>query len=229
MTHNMSARRSFMSGLGAAIAALGLGSAAAAAQTPKPAAGFKPARHRQDDWLDKVPGKHRVFIDAATASGAGEAILFANNLYTANKDAYALGDSDLTIVICLRHFATPFAFTDAMWAKYGKGMSAMVKFTDPRTHEAPSTNLYNSAAYGLELPTLGNTIDAMIKRGTSFAICDAATHFLAAQMAGPTGGNAAAIYKDLTANTIPSSRFVPAGVVAVNRSQERGYTLLYAG
>ena len=65
-----------------------------------------------------------------TANGAGEAILFANNLYEANKSAYSLGDSDLAIVICMRHFATPFAFTDAVWAKYGKGISEMLKFTE---------------------------------------------------------------------------------------------------
>src|SRR5438874_1820518 len=142
MRDDIVARRSFISGIAAAAAALGFGPATAEADTK--ASGFQPVRHPQDDWLDKLPGKHRMFIDAVTANGAGEAILFANNLYEANKSAYSLGDSDLAIVICMRHFATPFAFTDAVWAKYGKGISEMLKFTDPRTHEAPATNLYNS-------------------------------------------------------------------------------------
>ena len=38
-----------------------------------------------------------------------------------------------------------------------------------------------------------------------------------------------AVYNDLKANPVPSSRFVPAGVLAVNRAQEHGYTLIYAG
>lgn len=42
-------------------------------------------------------------------------------------------------------------------------------------------------------------------------------------------GTAADAYKDMTSNTIASSRIVPAGVLAVNRAQKRGYTLVYAG
>jgi intracellular sulfur oxidation DsrE/DsrF family protein len=80
----------------------------------------------------------------------------------------------------------------------------------------------------MALRNFGTTIDALAKRGTRFAICDAATHFVAGQLAGQ-GGNADAIYKEFTANTIPNSRFVPAGVVGVTRAQEHGYALIYAG
>ena len=69
-------------------------------------------------------------------------------------------DADLAMIVVLRHFATAFAFTDVVWAKYGKPMSAMLGFADPKTKEAPSTNLYNAAGYGLSLTNLGATIDA---------------------------------------------------------------------
>ena len=179
--------------------------------------------------MDKLPTKHRMVVDGVTANGAGEAVLFASNLYAANKAGYQLGDTDLGVIVVMRHFATPFAFTDAMWAKYGKAMSAMLNFNDPKTKEAPTTNLFNSSAYGLTLPNLGNTIDALIKRGTQFAVCDMAMHFAAGQLAQGGGGDADAIYKDFVANLVPNSHVVPAGVVAVNRAQERGYTLIYAG
>jgi hypothetical protein len=55
-----------------------------------------------------------------------------------------------------------------------------------------------------------------------------ATHFFAGELAKTAGGSAEAIYKELAANTIPNSHMVAAGVVAVNRAQERGYTLLTA-
>lgn len=227
MDNSIRSRRSLMLGVGSAVVTAGLGARSAGAQT---SGAFRPSRHPEDGWLDQRPGKHRIFIDAATANGAGEAILFANNLYTAHKAAYAGGsDGDLAMVVCLRHFATVFAYTDAVWAKYGKPMSAMVNFTDPKTKEAPSTNLYNSPAYGLSLPNLGNTIDAVTRRGVYFAVCDAATHFFSEQFAGMTGGSADAIYKDLAASLIPNSRLVSAGVMAVTRSQEHGYSLLYAG
>jgi hypothetical protein len=218
-------RRAVISGIGTAAAALAVGSRVAGAQTT---ARFQPARHPQDAWLDGMTGKHRSFIDAATANGAGEAILYANNLYEANKTGYALSEPEVAVVVCLRHFATAFAFNNSIWSKYGKSMSTMLGFTDPKTKQVPTTNLLFSADYGMALPNLGNTIDSVVKRGTHFAVCNMATTFFAGQLAMMSGGNADAIYKELVANTIPNSHMVAAGVVAVNRAQEYGYTLLTA-
>jgi hypothetical protein len=221
-------RRSAMTGVGAAVAAAAaavFGSRTASAQTSAP---FQAARHPQDAWLDKVPGKHRNFIDASTVSGAGEAVLYANNLYEANASGYSLTDADVAVVVCFRHFATTFAYNDVIWAKYGKVFSAMLNFTDPKTKQPPSTNLLFSADYGMELSNFGRTIPAVVKRGTQFAVCDMATHFFAGQLATQTGGTADAVYKELTSNLIPSSHLVAAGVVAVNRAQEHGYSMLTA-
>lgn len=226
MTHPVSPRRSFLTGLG--VTAVGIGAMGAIGDAQAPAGGFQAARHTEDDWMDRIPGKHRVVIDSVTADGAGNALLFANNLYEANQKGYALGEKDLAIVIVLRHFATAFAFTDAIWAKYGKAMGGMLKFNDPKTQQPPTTNVYRSADYGMALTNFGNTIDALVKKGTQFAICDAATHFISSNLAGPSG-DADAAYKEFTSNTIPNSHFVPAGVVGVTRAQERGYALIYAG
>ena len=228
MTQKKSDRRRFITGLGAAAAAAGAGAVTASAQTAAPGRP-QSTRHTADDWMDTLPAKHRMVVDGVTANGAGEAVLFASNLYAANKSGYSLGEGDLGIIVVMRHFATPFAFTDAMWAKYGKAISTVVDFKDPKTKEAPTTNLFNSSAYGLTLPNLGNTIDALIKRGTHFAVCDMAMHFAATQLAATGAGEADAIYKDFVANLVPNSHVVAAGVVAVNRAQERGYTLIYAG
>jgi len=226
MKQDMLGRRSIVRILGAAAGALALGSRSATAQAP--ARQSQPPRHQADAWLDAVKGRHRTFVDAATANGAGEAILYANNLYVANKSAYSLAESDIAIVVCLRHFATAFAFNDAIWAKYGKSMSTMLQFVDPKTKQAPTINVLNSAEYGMTLPNYGNTIESVVKQGTHFAVCDMATHFFSGELAKLTNGNADAIYKELAANTIPNSHMVAAGVVAVNRAQERGYTLLTA-
>ena len=43
-----------------------------------------------------------------------------------------------------------------------------------------------------------------------------------------TGGDADTIYNELAANLIPNSHLVPAGIVAVNRAQERGYSAVHA-
>ena len=229
MEHNPLTRRSVFSAL-LATASAAVVATCARAQNQAPAdtqpARFEPARHAEDEWLDAISGRHRTFIDASTASGAGEAMLYANNLYVANQSAYALQESDVAVVVCLRHFATAFAFNDAIWAKYGAQMSAMLGFTDPKTKAAPSTNLFGSADYGMALPNLGNTIESVVMRGTHFAVCDMATKFFAGEVAKASEGDADAVYKELVGNTIPNSHMVSAGVVAVNRAQERGYTLL---
>jgi len=225
MKNDTSTRRRFISGVGAATAAFALGSKASA---QAPTSRFQPTRHQQDSWLNAVPGKHRTFIDAATPNGAGEGMLYANNLYVANKSGYALNEADLAIVVCLRHFATVFAYNNTIWGKYGKAMSDLVQFTDPKTKQAPSTNLLNSPDYGMTLSNFGSTIDSIVKRGTQFAVCDMATHFISGQVASAVGGNADALYKEFASNLIPNSHLVAAGVVAVNRAQEYGYTLLTA-
>jgi hypothetical protein len=121
-----------------------------------------------------------------------------------------------------------FAYNDAIWSKYGKAMSDLVQFVDPKTTQAPTTNLLNSADYGMSLPNFGNSIPSVVKRGTHFAVCDMATRFISGQVATAVKADAPTLYKEFTSNLIPNSHLVAAGVVTVNRAQEYGYTLLTA-
>jgi len=221
---NSTTRRAVLTGAAAA-AAVSLTPARVAAQTS--ASGFQPARHTQDEWLDAVPGKHRSFIDCAPVGAAGAGILFANNLYVGNARGYQLKDADIAVVVCLRHFATVFAFNDAIWAKYGQTLSDAVSFVDPRTKQAPTRNLLDADGY-TELPSGGITISSVVKRGTHFAVCDMATNRMAGLVAAATKGVQEAVYTEFVRNLIPNSHLTAAGVVAVNRAQEYGYTLLTA-
>jgi hypothetical protein len=221
---NPTTRRTLLTGAAAA-AAVSLTPGVAAAQTS--AGRFQPARHSQDEWLDTVPGKHRTFIDCASVTAAGAGMLYANNLYIANAKGYSLKEADVAVVVCLRHFATVFAFNDVVWAKYGQALSDAVKFIDPKSGRAPSTNLLDAAGYA-ELPSGGITISSVVKRGTHFAVCDMASNMLAGLVARSTNGVQEAIYTEFVRNLIPNSHLAAAGVVAVNRAQEYGYTLLTA-
>lgn len=222
-------RRRFLARAGmTAAAAVGIGGVAHA-QTGANGTRFQPPRHAQDDWFDAVPGKHRLYLDATTGAGAGDALLFAGNFLNNNTSAYSLADSDCAVVVSLRHFATPFAWTDAIWAKYGAAFTEFTKINDPKTGKAPTTNVYRSPDYGMQLSNLGTTIDALIARGVQFAVCDTATRFVSGQLARATQGNMEVIHKELTSNTIANSQYVSAGIVATNRAQERGYTLAHCG
>jgi len=222
------ARRSFLAGLGATAALVGVGAPGASAR-PLRGDGWQPARHEQDDWLEQLPGKHRFFLDTLTANGAGEGIGFANNYLLANKTGYGLSSGDLAVVLCLRHFATAFAFTDAIWAKYGAILAKEISFVDPKTNKAPSANLYRSADYGPSLPNWGTTLDDLIGQGVHFAVCDMATHYFAGVVAKAKGAAAEDVYAELKASAIPNCHFVAAGIVAVGRAQERGYSFAYVG
>jgi intracellular sulfur oxidation DsrE/DsrF family protein len=218
MKKELLARRAVMSALTTVGAAFTVGSRRVAAAPA--ATAFEPARHVQDEWLDKMKGKHRVFIDTSTPRGAGEGIQYANNLYSANKSGYGLNEEDLAIVLCLRHQAALFAFNDVVWSKHGKALSDSANYVDPRTKEAPLANPYTAAPRNA-LPTLA-------KRGVQIAVCDLSTRRLARMLAG-AGGDTEAMYAHLTANGVPNSRFVPAGVVALTRSQEYGFSVLISG
>jgi intracellular sulfur oxidation DsrE/DsrF family protein len=212
----MNPRRSFLARIGAAAAALGLTSSPTDAQ-PAPDTPWRPAREPKDDWFDKIPGKHRLFFDATTPKGAQEAGAFASNFYTANKNDYELTDADVAVVICLRHHATPFGYSDAMWAKYGAALADSINLTDPKFGQPPTANAYLKS------------FDGLIKRGLHFAVCNMATHRISRVIARKTDGKDDDIYKELVANAIGNVHFVPAGIAAVNRAQERGYAISVAG
>jgi hypothetical protein len=219
----MTERRSFLARLAAAAAAFGLPSSAVHAQDappPKPSADgrWQPAREAKDEWYDQLPGRHRLVFDSTSPEGVASAVQFTNNFFTGNKNGYGLEAPEIAVIIVMRHRATQFGFTDAIWSKYGAHLSESEKFTDPKTGQAPTTNLYRTG------------VENHVKRGVHLAVCDLSTHRLASFIARKIeNGNAEAIYKELTSNAFPNAHFVPAGIVAVNRAQEHGYTLSHAG
>ena len=222
MTHEKWARRSLVTGLSASLGAFVFGSKAAAQTTP---GAFQPARHAQDDWFDQIPGKHRYVVDAPNPEGFGDALAFLNNYFNTNQNDYGLKDSDLAVVLIARHLSTAFAYNDSMWAKYGKPIAERNSFLDPKTKQAPTVNLFNATGYGPQLPNRGNTIDALLKRGLHMGVCQVSTRGYAGAIAMAVGSTQDAIFAELKANLLPNARLVPAGIVAVNRAQERGYTL----
>jgi intracellular sulfur oxidation DsrE/DsrF family protein len=215
------ARRSFLTGVGTGMTLLGTAAAivvpaSVEAQTAAESH-FQPARHAQDDWLDQIPGQHRCVFDTTTPEGTSSAALYASNFFTANQSSYSLQNGDLAVVIVLRHNSTPFAYNDAIWAKYGAPISQQAgNFVDPRTKATPIINVYRTQLEGLT------------RRGVVLAVCQMATRAFAGSIARAVGGNTDAVYDELAANLLASSHLVAAGIVAVNRAQERGYTFVHA-
>ena len=209
----VSERRSFLNRFNAgaaALAALAAGRVAMAQVKSAPAARFEPARHDKDDWMDGLPGKHRLLIDTTTPDGFRDGLLFASNFLLANRNDYGLQDQDSAVIVVARHLSTGYGFNNDMWAKYGATLA------DAQAKETPKAN--PSAA----------SLGALANQGVQFAVCAMATNRIAGMIARAVGGNAEAVNKELIANLVTNARMVPAGIIAVNRAQERGYSFVSA-
>jgi intracellular sulfur oxidation DsrE/DsrF family protein len=212
MKRDVKGRRQLVAGLGAAATAVALGNRTSAQGT---SSAFQPALHPQDDWMDALPGKHRIILDLTTPEALPEGIRFAGNLFTGHKNGYGLEESEIAIIMVLRHSATAYGYNNAIWSKYGKVL-------DSKAETPPSGNPYDSGAR-VQLSTLA-------KRGVHFIVCGSASLGLAGRMAGP-GGDTSPIIKELTASVIPNGHLAMgvAGVVPLAHAQERGYGYLYVG
>ena len=208
---NLKQRRAIIAGLGAMAA----GTLAARPSEAQGAASesFTPTLHAQDEWMSAMKGQHRIVLDVTSPTGVPDAIRFANNLLAGHKNGWGVEESDVAVLVCFRHGATPFGYTDAIWSKYGKTI-------DPKATPPPAANPYNSGEQ--------TQLAALAKRGVQFMVCGSASRGLAGRIAG-SGGDVEAVLKEMGANLVPSARIVPAGVVGVVHAQERRFALISVG
>lgn len=181
---------------------------------------FVPATESKDAWLDEVPGKHRIVLDVTTSKGMPDGIRFAGNLFNGHKSGYGVDETDIVQVLCLRHYAMPYALTDAVWSVHGPALAKILSYTDPRGGPPPTANPFNSG----ERRQLAD----LTARGVRFMVCETAARSFSRSLAGQ-GGDADAMFKLFSDNLIPQARYVSAGVVGVTHAQERGYSLLFVG
>ena len=128
------------------------------------------------------------------------------------------------MVVSFRHFATPFGYNDDMWAKYPP-MADMLQVDDPTTKKRATRNwLLHEVAMG----EVGANLPGLREHGVAFAVCGAATEFIAHLLAGPNG-DAKKIEAELGANLISGAKMMPAGVVGLQRAQKAGFAYTYAG
>jgi intracellular sulfur oxidation DsrE/DsrF family protein len=176
--------------------------------------------------MDELPGTHRAFIDSSRGAGGADALNYANNILTGHSEVYGGSDADYAMIVCFRHMSTPLGYNDAIWAKYGEGLSRFVGLTAPGSDQPLAVNPMNieQAAYG----NRGTTLATLAGKGVQFAICSRATQAVAGMLARSSSSSFEEIHQELISNNIPNSRFVPAGVLAATRAQEYGYSLLFA-
>ena len=183
------ARRSFLARLGAGMSVAGVslvGGAPEAAAQAATGGRAVPAGAPHAGRLDgRAPRQApvRVRRDDRTDFRRGRSPMRTTSSWRATR-GYGLKDPDAAVIIVARHFATPFAYKDAIWAKYGTPLTGVTSLSDPKTKQPPTVNLYNTAGYD-NLANMGTTVDTVLKRGVHFAVCQMATKFFAGMLAGP--------------------------------------------
>lgn len=234
------ARRSFLARVGMGVGLAGTAAISGRAEVIRSTAGagWEPARHAQDDWLEHVPSQHRFVVDTTSPDGLSLACQFTHSYLAANREEYGLQPSDLAVLVVLRHRSTPFGFTDAMWKKYGKQLSQQAEFTDPETgrpfltridelKDRAMTSVHLRNIYAGGSPGTSGPMVDLIKNGVYFAVCKTSTRNICASIAQATGAKSERVLDELSANLIPNARLVSAGIVIVNRAQERGYSYVH--
>ncbi len=222
-------------GAGAVLAGAGAirGSPSLAQGAASLAPAWHPAMESLDSWLDKPGTRHRTIVDTTSSAGGESATGYAIHFIYANQASYGIGPDQLGIVLVFRHGSTPYGYNNAIWARYGKQFAGWMKIKQNKG--APIINpLLAKPPASDEPPPKGMEwasqppLTALAAKGVRFAVCGLATEGIAGNLAGKNG-NAKAIEAELKANLVPGALIVPAGIIAVNRGQERGYTFAYTG
>jgi intracellular sulfur oxidation DsrE/DsrF family protein len=222
MEYSTVPRRSFIARLAAAGTVFGAAFGTAAA-LPATAEASSPA-DELDAWFGAMKGANKVIYDCVAPAGGPDGVMFARNIIKFSAEKLGTKDADMSVIVSFRHFSTPFGYTDAIWAKYPQ-LAEMLKVEDPKTKKPAARNWllheFVEGEPGANLPSLR-------AHGVNFAVCGAATEFIARILAGPKG-DSKKIDAELSANLIPGAKMMPAGVVGVQRAQKAGFAYTYAG
>lgn len=218
-------RRGFLARLAAGAAAVGLGSLAAPVEA---AARSQPRTSANPDfeaWLNRITGKHKMVFDVP-APNDGFAFAWARVFLNTTNETYGTTDGDNSVVVVLRHAGIPFAIESTMWAKYKFGDH--FKITDPAT-KAPALRhpLVRLKAGDVPIPGMG--VDELLAKGVLVGVCNIALTFNAMGFAKAMGMKAEDVKQEWVANLLPGVQVVPSGVIALNRSQEKGCAYCFAG
>ena len=205
-----------------AVAALGVGVALGAETgAPRLLGAQQPA---SDAWLDRLKGKHRQLFDVPEPEG-GTVLRHVRNYFEAWRNAFGVGESDVSVVVALYARTTPLGLQDAMWEKYQLG--AALSITDPTTNAPLIRNWFAHPKPGDPVADgePETSMETLQRRGVVFALCNNALTRWAARLAksGLGGGTAADVHADLVAHALPGVVIVPDVLVAMTKAHERGF------
>jgi intracellular sulfur oxidation DsrE/DsrF family protein len=219
-----STRRNFFGFLAKSAATLGLTSVVGVSSLKADALNGIDGENELESWFDNLKGRHKMVFDAVSPNEGFQTIWAFTFMKTNNMTGTP--DNDLGVMIVLRGKAIGLALQDSTWKKYKLGK--LFKLIDLATNAPSERNLFYDPAEG-EMPDPGISIKKLLERGVMFCVCDTAMTMNSRQVAKANGVNPDEVKKEWLASMIPGIKVVPAGVLALNRAQERGASYCYAG
>lgn len=227
MGSNNVPRRDFLGMLATTAAAAGIGSLVVpgiARTQDKTAMPQSTSSADFDAWLGKIKGAHKQVYDATEFNHAMP--LAWPRVYLMTNAAVGVPAGDAMAIVVLRHSAIPLAMQTSLWEKYNFG--EMFGVIDDETKKPHTKNIFYSAPEGT-FPLPGMTIEALMKDGVLFGVCNMAITFYSARVAKKMNLNADDVKKEWLAGVMPGITVVPSGVLAVGRAQELGCSYVFAG
>ena len=214
-------RRNFITTLAAGATTISLTSLSSPL---KAATAMAETKNDAEAWFGKVKGKHRMAFDAPNHHDSMP-LAWARVFMTTNNDT-GTPDSELGVVVVLRHDAIPLAMVDALWSKYKFG--EVFKIQDNLTGKPAERNIYWNPNPGeLHFPDM--SIDQLQKRGAMFCVCEMAITIYATVLGQKLGLDKDVVKKEWIAGLQPGVQLVPSGIWAVGRAQEHGCAYVFAG
>ena len=223
--------------LGAGALLFGAGAIATSARAQNagaPATAWRPTSEASDRWMDKPGTRHRIAFDTTNAPAASAGLAFALNYIHTTETGYGIRPDQLGVIVIMRHMATPFAFNDRIWAKYGRKFASILKLEGSEAIRAARENPLLTRASDAPPPPKGlewiarHDIGNLTAMGVQIAACGLATEGMAIDLAGE-GKDWKPVFAELSANLVPSAHLMPSGIVAVGHAQEHGYAIAYVG
>jgi intracellular sulfur oxidation DsrE/DsrF family protein len=213
-------RRDFL-GLAATAAAAGLG---AMVPVTGAVAAADAASTDFTRWLDSIPGTYKQLYDMPEVN-KGMGLVWSWAFFMTGAPAYGVPESDLGVVVVLRHDAIPLALNDSAWAKYKLG--EFFKIEDPDSKAAAVRNPFYLKPGGIPVPDAA--LQKLIARGVKVAACNLALTVYSGLVAQKMGLKHDDVKKDWTDAVLPGIQVVPSGVVACNGAVSRGCVYVFAG
>jgi intracellular sulfur oxidation DsrE/DsrF family protein len=182
-----------------------------------------------DDWIKKIPGKHKIVFDVPEPHGI---FPFAwPRVFMMTNEMSGAAMKDVGVIVVLRHSSIPYAMQDQLWAKYNFG--DVFKIDDPvkKVSSATRNPLWQPKPGDYSVPGIGNVaigINELQQNGVQFCVCDMAIMVNSAVIASKMNMDAETVKKDFIAGLLPGIHRVPSGVWALGRAQEQGFGYIYA-